>query len=214
MNQEKQLYFLPVIERLRREEELVLYGNILLPVEGEKEAVTRLLQQEYEREAIGYPYTPPAFNGSAALWAAETVYTAAQLILYREHKPGDLGSLFAPYNGETGAAAILSADLCLRFLPELHTRLKLIDPEDQLLKLLEQILATWHYSGIALVQPVEQLDNSILLADPCLRQLYVNRIITCKRTPLAQHAAWKDQVQGNLGIFAPVFWKELNTATT
>ncbi|MBL7727346.1 MAG: hypothetical protein JNM68_06675, partial [Dinghuibacter sp.] len=48
MNQEKQLYFLPVIERLRREEELVLYGNILLPAPGEKEAVTRLLQQEYE----------------------------------------------------------------------------------------------------------------------------------------------------------------------
>jgi len=205
----KQRYFLKMIQHLWEEEEVVLYGYLLNVSEAELKDVGDFLQKQYEEEAIGYPYQVPAFDTAAATWAAKLCYQAAQLLLYRENEEKDLPHLFKAYPGTMDAAAILSADLCLRFLPNLLSELKTIDPDDALIEILETILKTWHYSGINYDLAIEELDFEKILTNPCITQLYCNRIIHHKKIKLARQKDMQAFVLSSLGDYASIFWKEL-----
>ncbi len=197
-----------MIQNLRRHEEVVLYGDILDITENEKRDVTEFLKKEYEAETLNYPYQAPLYDNEAALWAAGTIYTAAQLMLYRKHKEPDLFTLLPEFPARCTPSTFLSADLCLRFLPGVLFHLKQIDPEDGLIQVLENQLTQWHYSGINYPLEISRLDFELLSSDPCLRQLYVNRIIDYKNMSLAKHAACKELVKASLGMFAKEFWND------
>ena len=201
-------YLLDMIIRLRQQEEILLYDNILHTAADEELMLQSFLEQEYRTEAAGFPYTAPPFHPEAALWAAKTVYTAAQLMLYRQNKPDNLAALLPGFTGEYTASSILSADLCLRFLPDMLIQLRVIDSADALIALLEQILLHWHYSGIACPLNPEKLDFSGAYADNCLMQLYADRIVAYRRLRLAAHPACKDLLAANMGIYASEFWNE------
>jgi hypothetical protein len=203
-------YFLQMLHDLRKNEDVLLYENILETYEQEEQEVIKFLADEYKTESLNYPFTPPAFDPRAALWAAKTVYIAAQLVLYRKPKTEDLPGLLPAFTGEITAAAMLSADLCLRFLPDLVVQLKLLDHEDALIPLLEDRLKVWHYSAIAYQPEVETLDLNILQTNNCLQQLYINRVIACKNQSLARHPAIMPFIKASLGIFTREFWNELN----
>ena len=141
-------YFLNTIQTLRKQEEAVLYEKLLPISEQEKKEAADFLYQEYQQEALEYPYQVPEFDVFAALWAADFLYTALQLVLHREQKEQDLVQLLPDFPNEITPSAILSADLCLRFLPDVIIQLKLIDSEDALIEILEKQLTLWHYSGI------------------------------------------------------------------
>lgn len=205
-------HFLTVIQNLRQQEEIVLYGNILTIKEPEAKEVLEFLRKEYEQEALDYPYTAPAFDGDAALWAATSVYVAAQLILYRENKEAELALLLPDFQNTITPSAILSADLCLRFLPDMLHQLSLMDNEDALIQVLERKLLTWHYSGISYPLQVESLDFTAISADKCLHQQYINRIIENKKIQIALHPASKELVQASLGLFTADFWNEFKIA--
>lgn len=203
-------YFLKVIIRLRLEEEILLLGNILYTSEEEEKLVLEFLSNEYERECLEYPYEPPLFENAAALWAAKTVYIAAQLILYRQNTEKDLEKLLPAYQGEINSAAMLSADLCLRFLTPMISQLKLMNPEDKLVEILEGFLHQWHYSGISYSLELEQLDFQIAHSNKCLEQLYINRIIEYKNKRLAKLPEWEGLVKANLSIFSKEYWSTLD----
>ncbi|MBC7450416.1 MAG: hypothetical protein H7259_02895, partial [Cytophagales bacterium] len=201
-------YFLKMIEMLRKQEDILLYDNLFHVNPIESEQVMEFLKKEYTREVLEYPYTAPPFNSTAALWAAQTVYSAAQLMLYRENKDSDIDALFPDYSGEIDASAILSCDLCLRFLPDMLIQLKIIDSDDPLIELLEYTLIKWHYSGINYSMDIETLDFFPVHSDPSLKQLYVNRIVRYKKLSLANHPFLKELMMANLGMFGKEFWNE------
>lgn len=203
-------YFYKVIHNLRQYEEVMLYANVLIFNKEEEEKVIAFLAKEYELESINYPNTAPGFNPEAALWAAKTVYLAAQLILYRQNKEQDLATMFPNYHLEIDSSAVVSADLCLRFLPHMITQLSIIDSEDVLIKILETILAHWPYSSIKYQMPNSELHFDELLTNKCTEILLINRIIENKRIDLALLPQIKPLVSGNLGIFANQFWNEFN----
>ena len=199
-------YCLRMIRQLREKEEICLYGNVLDIGVGELEDLKHFLQREYEQEVLEYPYEAPAFHPDAALWAAITINTAAQLLLYREHNEEEVEDLFPKMEGTLDASSILSADLCLRFLPFILKELSALDPEDALLELLEPTLGRWHYSGINYELQVEQLDFEPIVANSCLHQLYCNRVIAYKKLKLAQHPALSGTISANLGVFKGEIW--------
>ncbi len=207
-------HFLKMIQTLREKEEVMLYGNVLHVNEQQSNVTVAFLQREYEKESLNYPYQSPAFDAAAALWGAKTIYLAAQLMLYRENKEADLPALFPVYTGAVTPAAVVSADLCLRFLPDLVTHLKLIDSEDGLIAVLEGILNTWHYSGVSYALDADELDFSIVLTDKCLEQLYVNRVIGYKRMPLAKHPMLKDLVKASMSIYVQDYWNNFKIEMT
>jgi hypothetical protein len=204
----QQRYFLQMIQDLRRQEEIVLHQNILAKDPQEQEEVIRFLRNEYEKEALNYPFSAPPFDPAAASWSSDIVYHAAQLILYREHKNAELEKLFPEFGTEApDASAILTADLCLRFLPEMIFQLKVIDSQDALIPLLEQLLHKWHYSGIKYELEPEALDFEQIASDPCTMQLYVNRVIEYKKLKLSAHPVCAAQVKSSLGMYTGELWK-------
>ena len=203
-------YFTDMIIRLRRQEEILLYNNIIEVTEPESKAAIEFLRKEYEQEALDHPYTVPEFDPAAAVWAAKTVYVTAQLMLYRENRADDLQALLPAFPGEITPSAVLSADLCLRFFPSILFQLKVIDTADALIPLLEAELHRWHYSGLQYPLETDKLDFTVIATNECLGQLYTNRIIDYKKIQLAKHPACKDRIVASLGLYADEFWKDLN----
>jgi hypothetical protein len=208
-----QQYFLQTIRHLRESEEVMLYEQVLFWEKSEENEVVGFLFREYQNESLDYPYQPSEFNSNAALWAAKTIYLAAQLILYRDHKEDDLEMLFLDYEGDLDSSAILSADLCLRFLPDMLFQLKVIDTQDRLIDRLEKIAYKWHYSSIRYPLEIERLSFEFINSDNCLRQMYVNRIIEYKKLKLAEHSACHELVKASLGIHGKELWKEFTLVT-
>ncbi len=208
-----QEYFLNMIKNLRQNEDVMLYNNILKVNEIETEIAIEFLKKEYQNETLNFPFQSPDFDKNAALWAAKTVYISAQLILYRENKSEDIPTLLPDFQDTISPSSILSADLCLRFLPDMLVQLKFFDSEDPLVEILEKILSQWHYSGINSPLEIDKLDFTVIDSDDCLRQLYINRIIENKSLNLAKLPPFKDNILANLGIYGKEFWKEFSLET-
>jgi hypothetical protein len=201
-------HFLRMMKQLRHYEEVVLYGNILSLSAGEQEEVTRFLEEEFKRESHEYPHKIPPFNANAALWAAVVTYLSAQLILYRENKAADIPALLPAYTGEMDASAILSADLCLRFIPGMIVKLKLIDPEDALIPLMEKYMVQWPFSAVDGNVPPEQQDFSVIAGNPCLKKIFTDRIIEKRQSKLAAHPVWHAEIKAALGMYTAEFWSD------
>ncbi|WP_342644958.1 hypothetical protein [Mucilaginibacter sp. CSA2-8R] len=197
-----------MLRHLRHEEEVMLFGNVIEISQPEETEVVNYLEAEYERESLDYPYSPPPFSREAALWAAKTIYLAAQLILYRESKVTQVRELLCHYPMEMDASAILSADLCLRFLPDIISQLSVIDPDDGLILHLLELLTAWHYSGVRYPLHPQKINPNEAYADRCLKQLYTDRIIKHTRLPLATHPFFTVSVSASLGMFAADLWKD------
>lgn len=206
-------YFLNMIEHLRQHEDVILYVNILQTDTEEEAKVVSFLEQEYETESLDYPGTPPDFDKNAALWAAKTIYTASQLLVYRKNRVEELGALLPPYDKEQNAEAIISADLCLRFLPSVLRQLTFIDPEDALIPILEGILTQWHYSGTNYTLDIEKLNFEAIIANDCLRSMYADRVTRYKKLALATHPALKEIISGDMGNLGKEYWNEFKQAT-
>ena len=105
---------------------------------------------------------------------------------------------------------ILSADLTLRFLPIVLQQADDIDPEDPLIELIEQVLTLWHYSSIGYLLKEEDLDFESILKNPCLLQLYTNRVIEKKADDLAQKPQLQKHIKASLGDYKELLWRELS----
>ncbi|MEP4780809.1 MAG: hypothetical protein ABJZ18_07540 [Algibacter sp.] len=197
-----------MIKDLRQQEIVTLHNNILKIEDSTATPVVEFLKHEYIQEALEYPRDPPPFNKDAAIWASKTVYIVAQLILYREHKEVELVSLLPEFEYEITASSILSADLCLRFLPEMIKQLSVFDVTDAIIPLLEDILLNWHYSGIDYSLDIYVLSFDTIQGDDSLLQMYTDRIIKYKKTQLAKHILFYPLVAAHLGDFSSDLWND------
>ncbi|KIA97623.1 hypothetical protein OA93_14000 [Flavobacterium sp. KMS] len=201
--------FLDTIYHLRTIEQVILYDKVITISKEEEIDVISFLETEYEREILDYPGIAPRFNSAAALWAAKTVYLAAQLLLYREHNSNDLAVLLPDYNGKLDASAILSADICLRFLPQIIMEMQRIDPEDLVIPILEKHLFRFHYSAIGFEVDIQKIDFEILDTNDCLHQLYIDRIVQRKAIKFTESDFIKKQLEIGFGDYRKIFWAQL-----
>ncbi|MET3021651.1 hypothetical protein [Flavobacterium hydatis] len=201
--------FLDTIYHLRTIEQIILYDKVITISREEETDVTSFLETEYEREILDYPGIAPEFNSEAALWASKTVYLAAQLLLYREHNIKDLVMLLPDYKGEINASAILSADICLRFLPQIIMEMKRIDPDDLVIPILEKHLFQFHYSAVGFEVDIEKIDFEILAENDCLQQLYIDRIVQRKAIKFTESDFIKKQLEIGFGDYRKLFWAQL-----
>lgn len=172
------------IQHLRETESILLYDHLLEVHPEDEQASSSYLTTAYKQECLEYPYTAPPFEPIAALWAAKCLYFAAQLLLYRQNKPESLAILFPECPVPLSPSSILSADLSLRFMPDILLQLKLIDPNDPLIAVLEHILAQWHYSGIAYNVDINKLSFEVIKNNLCLQQLYMDRMMLHQKNHL------------------------------
>lgn len=204
-------FFFDMIKTLRQQEEIILYQNILSTSEEEKEKVILFLEKEYQVESLEFPFISPEFHKEAALWAAETVYYASQFILFRENDAAKMEDYFPTFQFEITPASILSVDLCFRFVPDMLRQLSLIDSEDLLISILEKYLKIWHFSGINYSLELGEENWKIIFSNPCLQQLYLNRITTHKNIKLAKLPKINPLLKANFGLFEETFWPNFKT---
>ncbi len=203
-------YFLDTIRHLRRQEEVVIYDRYAPITTDVQESVTAFLKEEYERECLEYPNGAPDFDGAAALWAARTIYITAQFLLYREKTGTETSELLPSYGDLQTPGAILSADLCLRFLPDILEKAREISLEDPLIMLLEKHLYQWHFSGVGYPLHKERLDWPLILESDCVRKLYVDRIIQRRSLSLTGIPVLQTWIKAALGDHGSHYWKEYN----
>lgn len=206
---EKKMPFSETIYHLRTIEQIVLYNKLTTITKEEESETTLFLETEYEREALNHPFTVPEFNPVASLWAAKTVYLAAQLLLYRDHKVSELITLLPKYDGKTDAGTFLSADLCLRFLPQIIMEMKQIDADDAAISILESHLLQFHYSGIGFDVEVQKCDLDVVFSDACFEQLYLNRIVERKAIKFAEMHEINLRLAAGFGDYKQVYGREL-----
>lgn len=202
--------FLETLYHMRTVEHIILYNKLGDIPHSEVQDTMAFLEDEYERERQDYPYTAPLFDAEAAIWGAKTVYSCAQLLLYRENKAVELPSLVPQYSGVLDASAMLSADLCFRFLPSVKHALELIDVNDPLIKIIEGLLVQFPYSGIGRDGDFTVPNVSVILQDNCLKQLYLDRITQRKALKWTAPAEITTALMANMGSHKNDLWREFN----
>ena len=140
---------------------------------------TNALRQMYERDALDMPFSVPEFTESSAIWAATYLYRAVQCSLMRDIDEAQVKGLLLSFPNEKNASIIYSADLMLRYLPDLWNLAKGLAPDDILVILLRQIAHEFPFSSIGI--PLEgNADLDIILAQNSLKLAYIDRIILAK----------------------------------
>lgn len=203
-------HFYNTIHNLRKNEELILYDKVLEFNIYDEKLIKDFLEHEYNVESINFPFTKPTFNSDAAYWAAKTFYLISQLVIYREHRVEELESILTHYEHPKNPSSILSADLCLRFLPLINFEATIIDQEDKLLIYIRKIMAEWIYSSIGHIDNINQICFVEFENDKCINQLFIDRIIERKDKHLAKLDTWNRKIKATMGDYQNLFWKELN----
>lgn len=110
-------------------------------------AVVDWLEQKYAdyRSAIAGP--PLKFCAAVAWSAAQFVRHACWFSVHRG-EPVDVIERRLAFAKPRAYAEQLSADMLLRYLPQLHRRCRSINPADPLVTILAQVMREWPLSGV------------------------------------------------------------------
>ncbi|MGE6397549.1 hypothetical protein [Chryseobacterium scophthalmum] len=201
--------FLDTLFLLRKEGALTIFSDLKTLTKKEENDAEDFFESEFEKERLDFLSDKIPFNKESAIWAAKILYHSAQLYLIRKDTAKDLEKLIPQYQGEKDVSAILSADLSLRFLPQLLDALQVADSTDPLAKMLENISYQFHYSGIGLDLNLEKINWEEELKDKTYRKLYLERIVGKKAYKLAEIPYINQLLIAEFGMYKDIFWREL-----
>lgn len=201
--------FLDTLFLLRQEECITIFTDLQEISRKEEHDAAEYLETEFEKERLEFLSDTISYDKEAAIWAAKVLYHSAQLYLIRENTAKDLNKLIPPFNGKRDVSAILSADLSLRFVPQIILALQQADPEDRLIKLLENILIHFHYSAVGFDLELGNISWEEELKDNTYRKLYLEKIVEKKSYQLAEIPYINNLLVAEFGLHKDVFWREL-----
>ena len=173
---------------------------------GEDKETLEMLERafaSYRLEMAG-PLIP--FDGKTALAAAKLIHHACWFLVSHAEPESDLDKTLVMPGPPQAPAQHLSADLVLRFLPQVYQRARAHDPADRLPALLATVLRQWPLTGVLANMEEGPLNFLEFDGHPGLLQLYAER--------LAKHpkSAWVPECIGL--AYAELVWKELGKELT
>jgi MoxR-vWA-beta-propeller ternary system domain bpX4 len=175
--------------------------------QDEQEAEKTLREQDAALRLEG-PGQLPELNMAVAMWAAKTCYGACQLIVFRQLDEQAIGELLpSTVPAAEPSSRHWSADLTLRFLPDLLRHASVASEQDPLLRHLRSLAYQWPLSSVGIegIAP-EHLDD--LVASPSLLQLYVDRILARKDFRRLEHPAVREAARQAVGMHSKL-WPDL-----
>lgn len=205
--------FLDTIFLLRKNECITLFSNIPTISPKEEEEAQLYFEAEFEKERLEFLSDQITCNKITAVWAAKVLYHSAQLYLVREKTANNLENLIPKLKETRDISSILSADLSLRFLPDVIMALNSVDPEDPLIKILEDILTEFHYSAVGYDLELKEVNWEEELKDKTYRKLYLERIVEKKDYKLAEIPLINTLLIAEFGMHKEAFWRELKIIT-
>lgn len=172
------------------------------------EAATVVLRDYYADDALDLPHAAPEFEPAAALWAAQLLYFTVQLTLVRELDEATITERLPDYPAEPTPDALYSADLLLRYLPDLLGLARGLAPGDALVARLQSLARRWPLSFVGRPEPSDPEAEARLLAHPALRQLYIDRIIVAEDQRRAAQPLLRPLIHAALGRHAAQLWPD------
>lgn len=145
-------------------------------------------------------HVPPILNRRVLQWGAQNIYRACSLLIYRDAPAESLPAALSgpcPESAPT-PSVVYSVDQTYRFLPDLVRMARAAAADDPLVKILVGWGSTWPLSSVG-VQGITTLGPLDWLSDPCLRQLYVDRILLSQDESRIEDARVRAAVMESLG---------------
>ncbi|UKB84738.1 hypothetical protein LF887_03590 [Chryseobacterium sp. MEBOG06] len=205
--------FLDTIFLLRKNECITLFSSLHEISLKEELDAADYFETEFEKERLEFLSDQLICSKETAVWAAKVLYHSAQLHLIRENTAKDMDKLIPEFKGVRNISSILSADLSLRFLPQIILVLNIADSEDKLITILEDILTLFHYSGIGYDLDLKNINWEKELEDKTYRKLYLERIVEKRDYKLAEIPFINKLLIAEFGMHKETFWKELKIIT-
>jgi hypothetical protein len=167
--------FLEFVRRLLEDGAVVLRERPA-PRAAERRQAEEVLAAAYADYCLDVAGPPPAFDAAAALDAAERLWLACWFLVRRDEPPEALPKCLPLPRPPASAAQHLSADLMLRFAPQVHRRARAAEAADLLTGWLTRLLRQWPLTGV--LSDVEEgpLTPVELGGHPGLLLLYAERL--------------------------------------
>jgi hypothetical protein len=162
------------LDRLFNQGEVIFQER---PVSGKDQSgTTDLLRRAHAQELLEIAGPPLEFRPTPALAAAELVRQACWFLVQREQPAEDVERHLG-LDPPAVADDHLSADLTLRYLPQVHRRARALVPDDPLTQRLAQVLRQWPLSGVLSDLPGRPLTPPDFGHHPGLLLLYAERFV-------------------------------------
>ena len=168
----------------------------------------RGLDYFYKKDISNIPHTAPSFHPEAALWSAQYIYRAVQMIVLRELGEEEVKKHLTDYPFEKTPEVIYSVDLTMRYLSDLLNIAKGLAPDDILVKKLKQSALDFPFSSVGLKIEGE-LNEAVILSHTALKYAYADRIINKKDKSRIQNTNIQELIKELLGDHASTFWSEV-----
>lgn len=183
-------------------EQLFASGQVSVPPAGVPfdEAEMDEEIREFDRAArLALAGEAPALDLQVARWAALLLAEAARLVLARDVGPEEMARVFArpcprPRSPETD----YSADLFLRYVPELMEWVRRLAADDPLIEHLRRLGGDWPLSSVGM-QEVKLGSIAPFIGHASLRQLYADRILAMGDVSRLGDARISEAVRAALG---------------
>jgi len=175
--------------------------------------VMRYLRGVHAGEVMDLPGPPLDYHGEAALWGAVRLFHAACMICFRDTGSAEVERLMTPaaMPDAENPAAVFSADLCLRYWPDLHRMARTLSEDDVLVTCMRRMAETFPFStaGMGL-----RLDTAhVVMRHPGLRQMYAERLLERGDADGLSAPGLRDLILSKLGLHRDVHGAGLLTLT-
>jgi hypothetical protein len=174
--------------------------------------------REFERyDRANWPDGQPEFSEQVGLWSANLLYRACHFVVGRDANPESLERALTVKSPEPPAAsAHYSADLSLRFLPDVFKLARAAAADDPLVEMLLNLAKQWPLASVGMTA-VRNVDVSCIVRNPCLLQMYVDRLISRSDLSRLNHPTVREAAQASLGLYpdlAPAISAEIERLVT
>jgi hypothetical protein len=126
----------------------IVFRSAKAPQDGPTERDVAVLAEAFDTLALSVAGARIPFDPRIACEAAEVVRQSSWALVRREDRLEDLKRRLKLSGPPRSASRHLSADLMLRYLPQILKRARGLDPSDPMIGLLGGILRRWPLSGV------------------------------------------------------------------
>jgi hypothetical protein len=174
---------------------------------AERAEAARVLEPAFGAYRLSMAGPALDFDASAAVDAAEHVAWACWFLLHRDEEAAAVEkALDFPAPPDPTPAACLSADLTLRYLPQVYRRARGLDPSDVLTAALARTLRRWPLSGVLSDEEEGPLTPVAFGGHAGLLLLYAERLAEHYRPAWSPSGAAREYVElvfAERGLAAP-----------
>jgi hypothetical protein len=161
----------------------VVFRSTKAPSDRPRPQDIALLEQAYRANQLSVAGPSIPFDAAVGYSAAELIRQAAWALVSHDERVARLKQrLRMPIEPEAPSHH-LSADLTLRYLPQIFNRARALDPTDPFVELLKGLLLRWPLSGVLSDVADAPLTSLTFGGHPGLLLLYAERLAANDRPP-------------------------------